>query len=359
MNPAHIAYDSGVLRIIDQSKLPEALELLELRTPNDVTQAIAAMKVRGAPAIGIAGAYGMAIAALIAAAAATDSNQFLQQIAGAAERLASARPTAVNLSWAVTEMLNEAKRRINGGESPVQAALALQIAARALHEDDVATCRRIGDAGAALLPAGVNVLTHCNTGDFATGGYGTALGIVRSAWRAGKIGSVFVGETRPLLQGARLTTYELAADGIPYTLITDSAAAHFLARGEIGAVLVGADRIARNGDVANKIGTYALAILARAHRVPFIVAAPRSSFDPSIENGAAINIEERDPREVLEVGGVRVAPEGARAANPAFDVTPASHIEAIVTEFGVLRQPYEDSIAAMLQQTPVRAGASR
>jgi methylthioribose-1-phosphate isomerase len=329
--------------------------VLELLSPDEVAQAIAEMKVRGAPAIGIAGAYGMAIGALHAAAAADgDSNTFLRMLAEFAELLAHARPTAVNLPWAVGEMLNEAKRRTNAGESSARVAAALQTTARALHENDVATCRRIGDAGVALLPDGsVNVLTHCNTGDFATGGYGTALGIVRSGYRAGKIARVFVGETRPVLQGARLTTFELAQEGIPHTLITDSMAAHFMARGDVGAVIVGADRIAANGDVANKIGTYGLAVLARAHSIPFIVAAPRSSFDRGADSGAAIVIEERDPREVTHAGGTQVAPAGTEAANPAFDITPAEYVSAIVTEFGVVKPPYPASIGAMLDQAPL------
>jgi methylthioribose-1-phosphate isomerase len=352
----HIAYEPGVLRIIDQTKLPETVEVLSLISPAEVAEAIRTMRVRGAPAIGIAGAYGLAIAALEAAAKADSADRFLAIISDAAQQLESARPTAVNLSWAVNELLNEAKRRTNAGDSAKTVAAQLQTAAAALHADDIETCRRIGAAGAALLPDGVTVLTHCNTGDFATGGYGTALGVIRSAKAAGKLRGVFVDETRPQLQGARLTTYELLTDGIPFTLIADSMAGHFMQRGKIGAVIVGADRIAANGDTANKIGTYTLAVLAREHKIPFYVAAPRSSFDPHAASGDAIAIEERDPAEVLQVRGTAVAPAGTPVANPAFDITPARYITAFITEFGALEPPFDRSIEAMLAQTPVHSG---
>jgi methylthioribose-1-phosphate isomerase len=353
--PPHIAYEPGILRLIDQTKLPEAVEVLSLDSPAAVVNAIREMRVRGAPAIGIAGAYGLAIAALGAAQKADSPDHFLAMLSDAAQTLASARPTAVNLPWAVNELLNEAKRNVNGGASAKTVAAQLQVAAAALHADDIEACRRIGDAGEALLADGVQVLTHCNTGDFATGGYGTALGVIRSAWRAGKLRAVYVDETRPQLQGARLTTYELLGDGIPFTLITDGMAAHFMQRGEIGAVVVGADRIAANGDTANKIGTYGLAVLAREHGIPFYVAAPRSTFDASMATGGAIPIEERDPKEVLQVRGASIAPPNTPVANPSFDVTPARYVSAFVTEFGALRPPFASAIADMLASEPIRA----
>jgi methylthioribose-1-phosphate isomerase len=254
----------------------------------------------------------------------------------------------VNLTWAVNGLLNEAKREINAGNAPAAVAARLEKQAVLLHENDVAACRRIGDAGEALLPDGVTVLTHCNTGDYATGGYGTALGVIRSAWRSRKLRAVFVDETRPQLQGARLTAYELLQDGIPFTLIADVMAGHFMRRGEIGAVIVGADRIATNGDTANKIGTYSLAVLAHENGIPFYVAAPRSTFDPDLALGDDIIIEERDPDEVRTVRGVALAPAQAPVSNPAFDVTPARYITAFITDNGVLWPPYESSIGALL-----------
>jgi len=346
-----------VLRIIDQTKLPETVDVLSLTSTDAVADAIREMRVRGAPAIGIAAAYGLAIAALEASTKADSPDHFLAMLSDAASVLESSRPTAVNLTWAVHELLNEAKRRINDGASPKTVAAYLQTGAAAIHADDIEACRRIGEAGAALLPDGVTLLTHCNTGDFATGGYGTALGVVRSARHAGKLRSVFVDETRPQLQGARLTTYELLQDAIPFTLIVDGMAGHFMRRGEIGAVVVGADRIAANGDTANKIGTYALAVLARENGIPFYVAAPRSTFDGSIASGDDIVIEERDPQEVRQVRGTPLAPAESPVANPAFDVTPAKFVSAFITEFGVLNPPFEASIGAMLAQAPVRAAA--
>lgn len=341
----HIEYEPGVLRIIDQTKLPETVEVLSLRSPDSVAEAIRTMRIRGAPAIGIAAAYGLAIAALDAASASDSADRFLMMLGNAARTLESSRPTAVNLAWAVNGMLNSAKRLINGGILPETVAVQLQEDAIKLHADDVEACRRIGDAGSALLPDGVTVLTHCNTGDFATGGYGTALGIVRSAWRAGKLRGVYVDETRPQLQGARLTAYELTRDGIPFTLIADTMAGHFMQRGKVGAVIVGADRIAANGDTANKIGTYTLAVLAREHDIPFYVAAPRSTFDPDSATGAEIAIEERSADEVRTARGTLLAPADAPVANPAFDVTPARYITAFITDAGVLTPPFAPSLA--------------
>lgn len=355
MNAKPIAFRDGALQIIDQTKLPGKVEVIELRRWQDVVDAIQTMKIRGAPAIGIAGAYALVLAAFESSIAAQE--HFLTELETAAAAIASARPTAVNLAWAVRELMEKAKRMSEAGDSPAAVASALLERARAVHDDDLEACRRIGDFGGQLIPLGASVLTHCNTGDFATGGYGTALGVVRSAWRDARLRRVFVTETRPLLQGARLTAWELRQDQIPYVLIADSMAGHFMQRGDVGAVVVGADRIARNGDVANKIGTYGLAVLAKAHGIPFIVAAPRSSFDRQLADGTQITIEERDRREMIQLGGVPTAPADATAANPAFDVTPSRYVSAIVTEFGVLSPPFETAIAGMLAREPARTPA--
>ncbi|MBC5825457.1 MAG: S-methyl-5-thioribose-1-phosphate isomerase [Candidatus Eremiobacteraeota bacterium] len=347
MNPPHIAYESGVLRLIDQTQIPRAIVVSRLTTVEEVAGAIRGMKVRGAPAIGIAGAYGMAMCAAASAAVSLSAEDFMNRMTEAARHLSAARPTAVNLSWAVNAVLALLAQRSLAGEQPAAMAAVVEAYARKIHADDIETCRRIGDAGAELLAPDGALLTHCNTGSLATGGYGTALGVIRSAWHAGKLKMVWVDETRPLLQGARLTTWELAQDSIPHTLIADAMAAHFMRRGLVSAVIVGADRIARNGDTANKIGTYGLAVLAHAHGIPFYVAAPSSTCDGATATGDDIIIEERSPDEVTSMGGVRLTPADTHAANPAFDITPAKYITAIVTEFGVLRAEFSQSIAAM------------
>ena len=349
---AHIAYEPGILRLLDQRALPGRIEIIEIRDWRGVSDAIARMVVRGAPAIGITAAYGMALAAHAAAA---ERHDVVAAATRAAESLRAARPTAVNLVWAVDRVLDAIRERSRGGDDASALSRAAAATARAIHEEDVDACRRIGDAGAALLDHGATVLTICNTGSLATGGYGTALGIVRSAHAASKLEQVLVAETRPRLQGARLTTWELLQDGIPHTLITDSMAATFMRQGKVSAVIAGADRIAANGDVANKIGTYALAVLARAHGVPFIVAAPLSTFDAATESGDSIPIEYRDPSEVTEVGGIAIAPAATNAANPAFDVTPSELIDAIVTEAGVVRSPWQESIGSILRAARPRA----
>jgi methylthioribose-1-phosphate isomerase len=346
--PPHIEFVDGVLQIIDQTRLPDEAVVIKLRSVQKVIEAIRALRIRGAPAIGIAGAYGMCIGAKAASGVARHAADFFKVLDDAGAALSGARPTAVNLSWAVAKMTQHAHARSEAGEGLVQVVSSMEELARAIHADDIATCQAIGDAGATLLPEDSIVLTHCNTGTLATGGYGTALGVVRSAWRTGRLKNVLVGETRPLLQGARLTAWELGRDEIPHALITDSMAAHFMKRGEVTAVVVGADRIAANGDFANKIGTYGLAVLASAHAVPFYVAAPHSTFDHSIATGDEIVIEQRDPAEVLAFGGMRVSPAGARALNPAFDVTPGHLVSAFVTELGVLRPPFTTPIAGLL-----------
>ncbi|MDP2675231.1 MAG: S-methyl-5-thioribose-1-phosphate isomerase [Dehalococcoidia bacterium] len=333
----------GRVRLIDQTLLPRREVHLETSDYRDLVRAIREMRVRGAPLIGITAAYALALAARQAAASGKDVPTALRE---AAAELRATRPTASNLAWALERMLRLAEE---AGDTR-NAVEALEAEAIRIHQEDIAACRRIGANGAALLPAGVSLLTHCNTGSLATGGYGTALGVVRAAWEQGKLEHVYITETRPLLQGARLTAWELQHDGIPFTLIVDGAAGQLLRRGLAAAVVVGADRIAANGDVANKVGTYALAALARESGVPFYVAAPASTIDLGTPDGDAIPIEERAPEEVTTLAGVTTAPEGTAAANPAFDITPAEYVTAIISENGVARPPYEQSLARLLRE---------
>jgi methylthioribose-1-phosphate isomerase len=301
-----LRWDGEALLVLDQRRLPAAEAWLRCESPEEVAEAIRTLAVRGAPAIGLAAAYGMALAG--------DRET-------AAELLRSARPTAVNLAWAVEQSL--------AADEP----LAL---ARRLHREQLGADRALSELGAELIPEGARALTHCNAGALATGGYGTAGGVLHAAWERGRLAHVWVDETRPLLQGARLTAWELGRAGIPHRVITDSSAGGLMARGEVDVVVVGADRIAANGDVANKVGTYPLAVLAARHGIPFYVAAPRSTLDPATASGADIPIEERDPSEVVL---------GSPALNLAFDVTPAELVASIVTDAGVLRPPYPESIA--------------
>jgi len=319
-------YEDGALHLLDQRGLPARAEILTARTASEVARAIREMAVRGAPAIGCAAAYGLALAA--------KSGEDLEQ---ARAELLAARPTAVNLRWALERL---------AAVQPRTFERLLAEADRVL-EEDLAACKAIGRLGAALVPDGKGILTHCNAGALATAGYGTALGVVRAALASGKKCAVFADETRPWLQGARLTAWELLQDGIPVTLLPDVAAASLLASGRIGCVVVGADRIAKNGDTANKIGTYPLALAAQAAGVPFFVAAPISTLDPRAATGTDIPIEERSAAEVTHLAGLRVAAEGVGVFNPAFDVTPARYIAAIVTERGVARAPYETSLQAL------------
>lgn len=339
------------LQLLDQRLLPHREEWLPVRTAEETARAIRTMVVRGAPAIGIAAAYGLALDALRLAGG---DAPLAPLLAPGAEALRASRPTAVNLSWAIDRMLARAAE-LSGRPPRVAASLLLE-EARSIHEKDVEANRRLGAFGSALLGPDATLLTHCNAGALATGGYGTALGIVRAAVEAGKTIAVFADETRPFLQGARLTAWELARDGIDVTLITDSMAGHFFRQNTFDAVVVGADRVAANGDTANKIGTYTIAVLAEKHGVPFYVAAPVSTIDLATPDGDAIPIEERSPEEVGEALGfddegrfrrVRLAPPGATARHPAFDVTPAALITAIVTERGVARAPYTESLSAL------------
>jgi methylthioribose-1-phosphate isomerase len=332
--------DAGVV-MIDQTRLPLIEEFVTCRTYREVAQAITTMVIRGAPAIGVAAAMGVALGVLHASAATLDS-----EFETICSTLAATRPTAVNHFWAIDRMQRLYASLRGRPIDEIRAALVRE--ARQIYLDDIAINRAIGANGAALVPDGKTVLTHCNAGALATAGYGTALGVIRAAVAAGKHIDVFADETRPFLQGARLTVWELQQDNIPVTLITDNMAGHFLHSGRIGCVVVGADRIARNGDVANKIGTYAVAVLAHENGVPLYVAAPVSTLDLTLSSGDRIPIEQRPSREVTELFGTAVAPPGTSVQNPAFDVTPARYVTAIITEKGVARPPYATSLPALL-----------
>ncbi|HIP99868.1 TPA: S-methyl-5-thioribose-1-phosphate isomerase [Candidatus Bipolaricaulota bacterium] len=334
-----VYWEEGAVRLLDQTRLPHEEVWLTLTGWQEVAAAIREMRVRGAPAIGITAAYGLVLSVWGLSPGADPGPPFR----AAAEGLSRTRPTAVNLFWAIRRMERAFQEHQSVGLPGLKETLLRE--ARKIHEEDIAANRLIGEHGARLLPPGARVLTICNTGALATGGYGTALGVIRSAWVAGKLELVYACETRPRLQGARLTAWELLREGIPFKLLADSAAGWLMARGGADAVLVGADRIAVNGDTANKIGTYTLAVLARRHGVPFYVVAPTSTVDPDLEEGGKIPIEERGEAEVLSPYGCRLAPEGARAWNPAFDVTPAGLITAIVTERGVISPPYHETLS--------------
>ena len=351
MGQGHLSPDEilrlgdGAVEMLDQTRLPREVVTVTLGDWPEVAEAIRGMVVRGAPAIGIAGAMGVALAARRAAGG--DLATAKAEVARAAAALRDARPTAVNLAFAVDRQAGLAAAHPG---PPEALADALAAAARALHADEVDRCERMGRHALVLLSRGARILTHCNAGALATGGYGTALGVVRAAFAADPTVRVVVDETRPLLQGARLTAWELEREGIPYTLIADASAAAMMAAGRVTHVVVGADRIAANGDVVNKIGTYGLAVLAREHGIPMIVAAPTTTLDLSTPAGADVVIEERAADEVRGLGlfGRPAAPEGAAVANPAFDVTPARLVSAVVTEQGVHRPPYERSLRAAL-----------
>jgi methylthioribose-1-phosphate isomerase len=337
----------GRLEILDQTLLPVRLEWISCGDVDTVVEAIRSLRVRGAPAIGIAGAYGLAVAAGEAVRDGLSPEAARGHVLARGEQLATARPTAVNLRWAVARCLDDVAALPPHTDAAALAA-ALLAAARAIHDEDRRLCAAIGRHGAPLLGDG-GVLTHCNAGALATGGDGTALAMITTAWEQGRKLEVFADETRPLFQGARLTAWELVARGIPVTVLVDAAAGQLLRTGRIAACVVGADRITARGDVANKIGTYPLAVLAAAHDVPFYVAAPSSTFDLAIEDGAEIPIEERAADEVLRPLGVQAAPAGARAYNPAFDVTPARLIRGIVTERGVIAPVTRENVLAMMR----------
>lgn len=329
------------VKLINQTKIPYSFEMVEVKTFKEMGIAIKDMLVRGAPAIGIAGAYGMALAAQEFSEI-KDKEKFIAELEKAGEYLISTRPTAVNLSWAVKKQLSYVK--CLEYEHVYDLVASLTDNAIIIHREDIYINKKIGEYGAEVVPKGATILTHCNAGALATGGYGTALGVIRSAFEKDSTIKVFADETRPRQQGAKLTVWELITDNIPVTLITDGMCGYFMSKGQIDMVVVGADRIAANGDTANKIGTYTVAIAAREHNIPFYVAAPLSTIDMSILSGAEIEIEERSHDEVTHINGQRITPEGVNIINPSFDVTPAKYIAGIITEVGILKPNYQDSI---------------
>jgi methylthioribose-1-phosphate isomerase len=344
-----LAWTPEGVRFIDQTKLPLEESYVLATNYEQVADAIVTMVVRGAPAIGVSVAYGVALGALRTGASTTA--EFEPEFERICARMASTRPTAVNLFWAIDRMKRLFSALVAGGAPLAEIKEKMLAEAHAMYAEDIKACKAMGAFGAALLPEEGGVLTHCNAGALATCGYGTALGVIRSSVAEGKRIHVYADETRPFLQGARLTAWELMADGIPTTVICDNMAASLMRQGFIQAVVVGADRIAANGDVANKIGTYNVAILAKEHGIPFYVAAPWSTIDLATANGEDIPIEERPAVEVTHHGGRQLTPNGVSIRNPAFDVTPAKYVTAIVTERGVLRAPYTDSLHRTLTST--------
>ncbi len=342
LKPLYLTENDTVM-VLDQRRLPLEEVWLEIKDVDELASSIKTLAVRGAPAIGIAAAYGM----YMAVKDVKEKEKFLERLKIASDVLSSTRPTAVNLFWALKRMEKVAFQNLN---LPIGKLIKkLRSEAIRIHEEDIESCLSISKYGCSLVPERAKILTHCNAGALATGGYGTALGIVREAHKEGKVELVLVDETRPLLQGARLTAWEMRYEGIPYRVITDNMAGYFMAKGMVDMVIVGADRIALNGDTANKIGTYSLAILAKSHNIPFLVAAPISTFDDSIKTGEDIPIEERSEDEVLSFLGKRFTPEGSQAFNPAFDVTPSVFIDYIVTDKGIIERPNEKKIKNFLK----------
>lgn len=338
-------WDEDALVLLDQTKLPREEIYRRYKTSAQIAEAIRTMVVRGAPAIGITAAYGVAAAACEIEG--KSAAEFFEHLQTAIKHLGATRPTAVNLFWALQRMENLARKQLKSFDLEQTRKVLLREALR-LHEEDVAANRRMGELAQRFIPDQATILTHCNAGALATGGFGTALGVIYAAKNAGKKVRVFADETRPFLQGTRLTCWELQKAGVPVTLLCDNMAGHIMKTRKIDLVVVGADRIAMNGDVANKIGTYPLAIIAREHGVPFYVAAPTSTVDPQKKSGAEIPIEIRTPSEVTQVGQIPLAPEGISVENPAFDVTPAKLVTAIITEAGVAERPYEKTLPAIL-----------
>ena len=341
-----IDLQDDVIVMVDQRKLPAQEVYVRCRTAPEVAKAIRTMVIRGAPAIGVAAAMGIALG--MRRSTAKGTHQFTVEFQKICDLMAATRPTAVNLFWAIDRLKRAFAEGAQAGESPDELAARLVREARAIHDEDVANCRAMGGHGAEMVKDGARVLTHCNAGALATAGYGSALGVIRAAVEQGKKIAVFADETRPFMQGARLTAWELVRDGINTTVITESMAGPLMRDGEIDIVVVGADRIAANGDTANKIGTYTVAVLAHEHNIPFYVAAPLSTIDLATPEGRQIPIEERDQREVTHFGTSRLTPEGAHTRNPAFDVTPHRYIAGIITERGILRPPYVDSLKQAL-----------
>jgi len=339
-----IEWVDGYSRMVDQTVIPYEYKFINITSGDDMFLAIRNMIVRGAPAIGIAGAHGIVLYAQEGRDKYSNIDEFKQWLLGKADYMATSRPTAVNLMWACAQQ----KDVIKNSKSDIEGLIKeLTDKAVEIENDDIERCKKIGDYGAEVVPKGATILTHCNAGALATGGYGTALGVVRSAYDKDSTIQVFADETRPRQQGARLTTFELAMDGIPVTLITDGMCSYFMNKGMIDMVVVGADRIAANGDAANKIGTYTVAIAAKYHNIPFYVAAPLSTIDISIATGKEIPIEERSHEEVTHINGKRICAEGVKIINPGFDVTPHELISGIITEKGILRPDYKKSIAEL------------
>ena len=350
-----IEWKNDAVVMIDQRKLPASEVYVSCKTAQEVAKAIKTMVIRGAPAIGVAAAMGIALG--MRRSKASGTKQFATEFQKLCDLMAATRPTAVNLFWAIERMKRVFAEAAQGGCSVDEIKQRLAGEAGRIHDEDVASCRAMGAFGAELVPAQARILTHCNAGALATAGYGTALGVVRAAAERGKKVAVLADETRPFLQGARLTAWELVKDGIDTTVITDNMAASMMRLGHVDLVVVGADRIAANGDVANKIGTYGVAVLAREHEIPFYVAAPLSTIDLNTPDGSHIPIEERNDREVTHVGPNRLTPEGARIRNPAFDVTPAKYVSAIITERGIARAPFHESLAALVEGSQLAAGS--
>ena len=349
-----IEWQGDTVVMVDQRKLPAQEIYLRCRTSQEVAKAIRTMVIRGAPAIGVAAAMGIALG--MRRSTAKGTKQFAVEFQKTCDMMAATRPTAVNLFWAIDRMKGTFAEGAHAGESPDELADRLEREARAIHDEDVASCRAMGAFGAALVADGSRVLTHCNAGALATAGYGSALGVIRAAVEQGKKVAVFADETRPFLQGSRLTAWELVREGISTTVITESMAGPLMRAGEIDLVVVGADRIAANGDTANKIGTYTVAVLAHEHKIPFYVAAPLSTIDLATPDGDHIPIEERDQREVSHLGASRLAPEGAKFRNLAFDVTPHRYIAGIITERGIFHAPFAGSLKKAFDDRAVQAG---
>jgi methylthioribose-1-phosphate isomerase len=337
-----IDWQGDVIVMVDQRKLPGQEIYIRCRTAQEVARSIRTMVIRGAPAIGVSAAMGIALG--MRRSTAKGVKQFAVEFQKICDMMAATRPTAVNLFWAIDRMKHVFAEAAQAGQSTEEIADRLEKEARSIHDEDVASCRTMGAFGAEVVPDGARVLTHCNAGALATAGYGSALGVIRAAVERGKRIAVFADETRPFLQGARLTAWELVREGINTTVITESMAGPLMRAGEIDLVVVGADRIAANGDTANKIGTYTVAVLAREHKVPFYVAAPLSTIDLSTPDGDQIPIEERDRREITHLGSSQLIPEGAQIRNPAFDVTPHRYISGIITEKGIFGPPYHETL---------------
>ena len=348
-----IAREADAVVMIDQRKLPAQEIYVHCKTAAEVAKAIRTMVIRGAPAIGVAAAMGIALG--MRKSKATGTQKFAAEFQTICDLMAATRPTAVNLFWAIDRMKQTFSAAVQAGESVDQIKDRLDREADLIHDEDVASCRAMGAFGAEVVPTVAKILTHCNAGALATAGYGTALGVIRGAVEQGKSVAVFADETRPFLQGARLTAWELIRDGIDTTVITDNMAGALMRQGRVNFIVVGADRIAANGDTANKIGTYSVAVLAREHQIPFYVAAPLSTIDLKTPDGEHIPIEERNSKEVTHVGGSQLVPEGAHVWNPAFDVTPHHLIAGIITERGIFRAPYTESLARAFDREAARA----